>query len=107
MCVRVDPAGRTLGELLQDWLAGPLGLEGELTLGPETAERAHCIAPLVTISPAWLFGQAARIWDRRVPLKSLVVATVLLNVSYLLSFGPIVPTAHYAALHVDCSGLPP
>ena len=104
LCMRVDPAGRTLGELLRDWLAGPLGLEGELTLGPETTEHAHNIAPLVTISPAWLFGQAVRIWDRRVSLKSLVVATLLLNVCHsLLLIRPLPPV--YSNWHVDFSCL--
>lgn len=81
ICMRVDPQGRTLGELLRDWLAHPLGLEGELTLGEETIEHADRIAPLIKISPRWILSQMLRIFNRRVELKSLVMAILLRNVS--------------------------
>ena len=82
ICMRADPQGRTLGELLRDWLARPLGLEGELTLGNETAENQDRIVPLVKIDSSWLIAQLFRVFDRRISLKSVIIAALLHNVSY-------------------------
>ena len=77
ICMRADPQGRTLGELMRDWLSIPLGLEGELTLGSETVEFSDRISPLVKIQQGWLWAQVFRFFNRKVPFKSLFIALIL------------------------------
>ncbi len=63
ICMRVDPQQRTVGEFLRDEITQPLDIQGELTLGKETSEYSHKIAPLKSLNHFWLFLQLFNVFN--------------------------------------------
>jgi hypothetical protein len=78
---RADPQHRTVGEIVRDDIAQPLGLEDQLTLGSETMQQKHKLFPLVRKSPLWMFLHIFNFISRKVSMISCVAHLVLMHVS--------------------------
>jgi hypothetical protein len=94
ICLRADPQKRTIGEFIRDEIARPLGISKELTLGTETialldSNRDHSlgsdrgVVPLKHTPIIWLILELYNVFNRRVPLRYLLVSIALKNVTKL------------------------
>jgi hypothetical protein len=80
ICMRVDPQNRTVGEFVRDEITQPLDILGELTLGTETSDNAHRIAPLVAVSHLWIFLQLFNFFNWRVKIHDIIIHLFLKQV---------------------------
>lgn len=84
ICQRVDPHKRTVGEFIRDEIARPLGISKELTLGTETLALLeggdNSLVPLKHTPLSWLILEICNIFNRRMPLRFLMVSIALKNV---------------------------
>ena len=91
--IRADPKHRTIGEIVRDELAIPLGISNQLTLGNETIKHEDTDFPLVGNSSLWLLAQCFNIFNRKASLMSCVIA-LSMKYGYVFSsigrfmFGP-------------------
>jgi CubicO group peptidase (beta-lactamase class C family) len=79
--MRVDPKKRTVGEFLRDEIATPLQLCGKFTVGPETLENSHKIAPLVPNRLSWIVAQIFNVFGRKSSLVAFIHQILMLKVS--------------------------
>ena len=72
--MRADPKHRTIGEIVRDEIAAPLGVSNQLTIGSETVKHEDNDFPLVGNNSLWLLAQCFNMINRRASLMSCVIA---------------------------------
>lgn len=94
--MRADPKGRTLGEIVRDDIATPLGIADQLTLGQETVEQEHKLFPLVANSKLWVLAQLLNPFKRKVTWKACLVHLFMMHSSLYYRVARMLFGPHYA-----------
>jgi len=89
---RADPAGRTVAQFLEQEIAKPLGLEGELSCGVQE-KHWHKVAQLTHSPLWWIWGQMLlpqMLGGGKLPVSSTLIRLGVLGVLPLLALSKLI-----------------
>ena len=93
---RSDPKHRTIGEMIKDEIAIPLGLTTQLMLGEETYQYKSYIFPLIANKTIWVIAQLFNIFTMKISRISAIIHLFILHSGLAYRIGAYIYGTQYS-----------